>query len=76
MDYEDLPSVLRNDYDGYFEVRGEQSLPDLFPTFLSTATDRIEYLMQGGYDLEDAYEEYKSEIVSDIQYILKHKAIE
>lgn len=70
MDIDELATTLSKDYKGYFEVRNEEPINCLLTPFLELATERIEYLMDGGYELDDAYEEYKSEIVSDIEYIL------
>ena len=71
MDIDDLAICLSKDFKGYFEVRNEEPVNHLLNPFLELATERIEYLMNGGYELDDAYEEYKSEIVSDIEYILR-----
>ena len=69
MDYEDLEESLRKEYNQWCRDNGYIPNPDTLDRFIDEAINRIEEFMLGGMDIDEAYEEYRSEMYSDMEYV-------
>lgn len=71
IDLEDVEELLRHAYKEYCQYNERTENQSVLDLFRNTAYNRIETLMSGGYELEQAYQIYINEIVPDIEYAIR-----
>lgn len=75
MDYGSLMDNLQNRFDEYVDDNGIEHNDNTMSKndeFLSMAKERIEEMLTGGLDMQEAYDMYaESELVDDLKFVFK-----
>lgn len=71
MDYESLMENLMNKFGEWCNDNGCAYTESQVDRFAKMSEERIEEIMTGGCDLDEAYEMYLEEVNDDIEYIMR-----
>lgn len=73
MDIDDLETSVTAKYNEWCNDNGYETDPEELERIIAYVIERIEELMLCGYEVDDAYEEYQSEIYDDMEYLTKER---